>query len=128
MDYFHLAVIIISLLFSAVFSGIEIAFISSDKLQIEVQSQKRWGKILVKFIKNPSRFISTILVGNTLALVVYGIFMASLLEPILEASLPEIINNDLTLLILQTAIATLIVHRRVGQCTWALPMMRSERP
>lgn len=109
MDYFHLAVVFVSLLFSAIFSGIEIAFISSDKLQIEVQSQKRWGKILVKFIKNPSRFISTILVGNTLALVVYGIFMASLLEPILQAALPEIINNDLTLLILQTAIATLIV-------------------
>lgn len=103
--------IIISLVFSAFFSGIEIAFISSDKLRIEIDKEKGklTGKILSRFTKNPSQFIGTTLIGNTLALVVYGIFMAKLLEPTISENLPEILNNQTVIFVLQTLIATLIV-------------------
>ncbi len=77
MEYHQITIILASLLFSAIFSGIEIAFISSDKLQIELQGKQGTltGRILSRFAKNPSKFIATTLVGNTVALVIYGIFM-----------------------------------------------------
>jgi putative hemolysin len=103
--------ILISLIFSAFFSGIEIAFISSDKLRIEIDKDKGklTGKLLSKFTKNPSQFIGTMLIGNTLALVVYGIFMANLLEPLIVSHLPEILTNQTVVFFLQTILATLIV-------------------
>ena len=72
--------ILISLLLSAFFSGIEIAFVSADKLLIELDKEKGRlsGRILSRFTKNPSQFIGTTLIGNTLTLVVYGILMANL--------------------------------------------------
>ncbi|MDH5365986.1 MAG: hemolysin family protein [Cyclobacteriaceae bacterium] len=111
MDLTLIYYIFISLAFSAFFSGIEMAFISSDKLQIELQGSKNTfvAKSLYKFIKNPSKFIGTTLVGNTLALVLYGYLMALLLEPYLYAHLPEIFQNQGTVLLLQTVISTLIV-------------------
>lgn len=111
MNTQQLAGILISLFFSALFSGIEIAFISSNKLHIELQNKQGVfsGKILSTFVKNPSGFIGTTLIGNTIALVLYGIFMASVLEPWLAAILPPVINNDFTVLVLQTVISTLIV-------------------
>jgi CBS domain containing-hemolysin-like protein len=103
--------ILISLVFSAFFSGMEIAFISSDKLRIEIEKEKGnlTGKILSRFTKNQSQFIGTMLIGNTLALVVYGIFMANFLEPMFSASLPEPLNNQSVIFLLQTVTATLIV-------------------
>jgi len=106
-----LIIIFISLFFSALFSGMEIAFISANKLHIELQSKQGVlsGKILSRFLNKSSSFIGTTLVGNNLALVVYGIFMANILEPIISAGLPPLIHSDLTILIIQTIIATLIV-------------------
>ena len=103
--------ILISLILSAFFSGIEIAFVSADKLLIELDKEKGTlsGKILSRFTKNPSQFIGTTLIGNTLTLVVYGIFMANLLEPFLANILPPAINNHSIILVLQTILATLIV-------------------
>ncbi len=111
MDHSQIAVIIASLIFSAVFSGVEIAFVSSDKLLIELQGKQGnlTDRILSRFAKRPSRFIATTLVGNTLALVFYGIFMAALLEPVLAEILPEIINNQGFILIAQTVLATMLV-------------------
>lgn len=111
MEYYYITVVIISLIFSALFSGVEIAFVSSNKLQIELQSKQGFlsGKILAKFLERPSRFIGTTLVGNTIALVIYGIFMTYILQPILEQNLPSTFNNEATILILQTIISTLIV-------------------
>ena len=111
MDYYQLSIILICLIFSAFFSGTEIAFVSSSKLQIELQRNqgKLGGRILSFFVQKPSRFINTALVGNTIALVVYGIFMASVLEPIIARYLPESINNDGTVVISQTILSTLIV-------------------
>ena len=111
MEYNQLIIIFISLFFSALFSGMEIAFISANKLHIELQSKQGVlsGKILSRFLNKSSSFIGTTLVGNNLALVVYGIFMANILEPIISAGLPPFIHSDLTILIIQTIIATLIV-------------------
>ena len=80
-----LYIIIVTLLFSAFFSGMEIAFISANKLQIEVQAKEKnlISKILSNFVHHQDRFLSTTLIGNNISLVVYGIFMANLLVPIL---------------------------------------------
>jgi CBS domain containing-hemolysin-like protein len=110
MDYSLLGFIIGSLLFSAFFSGVEIAYISSNKLHIELQGKSNLtGRILYWVTKSPSLFIGMTLVGNNIALVVYGIFMSILLEPAFIFILPEVINNPITVLILQTIISTLIV-------------------
>ena len=104
-------IIIITLLFSAFFSGMEIAFISANKLQIEVQAKDNniISRILSGFVHNQARFLSTTLIGNNIALVVYGIFMANLLVPILEVVTPTAINSPIVLLIEQTVIATILV-------------------
>jgi CBS domain containing-hemolysin-like protein len=104
-------IIITSLVLSALFSGSEIAFISSNKLYIALQRKKgAWAAyILERFTKTPSHFIATMLVGNTITLVVYGIFMASVLDPWLMAVLPLWANNDISVLVLQTLLSTLLV-------------------
>lgn len=111
MDYQSIYIVLTTLAFSAFFSGMEIAFISADKLHIELQRQQGTlpGKLLSYFLQKPSQFIGTTLIGNTLALVVYGIFMAKLLEPLLIALLPESLHNDFLILVTQTILSTLLV-------------------
>lgn len=111
METSYLIYVIITLLFSAFFSGIEIAYISANKLQIELQSKQGAfaGKVLSGFVQQPGQFIGTTLMGNTISLVLYGIFMAFLLEPPLAAWLPEGFNQQGIVLILQTVISTIIV-------------------
>lgn len=111
MDYYIIAAVVICLLLSAMFSGIEIAFISADKLRIELANKKGTlsGKLLSRFVKQPTHFIGTTLVGNNITLVLYSFFMATLLEPFLATHLPEAINNDIIILIVQTILATLLV-------------------
>ncbi len=103
--------ILISLLFSGFFSGLEIAFISRNKLNFELKAKKGGiiGNIFSIFKKNTSHFFATMLLGNNLALVLYGIFMAELLEPIIFNILPEIIKNDILVLLFLIIISTLIV-------------------
>ena len=98
---------ILSLLFSAFFSGIEIAFISANKLQLELEKSKSnfSSKMQAFFCKNESDFITTMLVGNNISLVIYGITMTKILTPKLEMF---VYSNSL-LLLLQTLIATIIV-------------------
>jgi putative hemolysin len=102
-------VIVLCLLFSAFFSGMEIAFISANKLHIEVLRQQGAlsGRILSKFVSNQAHFLGTTLVGNNLALVLYGIYMASLMEPVLLALLP--IDSQVLVLICQSLISTILV-------------------
>ena len=100
--------ILISLLFSAFFSGMELAFLSSNRLKIEVDKSK--GTLLSKlhsvFYKNESKVIAFILLGNNISLVIYGISSAVLLEPIIRG---WGISSDSVILLLQTLFSTLLV-------------------
>ncbi len=102
-----LFLILISLLLSAFFSGVEIAFVSSSKIRLEIDKKTNnvIGSILGMFYRNQEQFISTMLVGNNISLVVYGIGMAQILEP----GLSYLYNNEAFIVIGQTVISTLII-------------------
>jgi CBS domain containing-hemolysin-like protein len=109
-------IIVISLLLSAFFSGMEIAYVSSNKIHIELEKKQEGflANILAKLTVKPSKFIATMLIGNNIALVIYGFFMGDLLLSwfqTFETSKIPILNyliNDLSLLS-QTIISTLII-------------------
>ncbi|NHE55267.1 hemolysin family protein [Cyclobacterium plantarum] len=107
----YLLMVLVSLFFSALFSGMEIAFVSANRLHIELQSKqgKISGKILSNFIQNPGQFIGTTLMGNTISLVLYGIFMAYLLGPPIGFLLPDSLNTEAGVMIVQTVVSTLVV-------------------
>ena len=103
--------IVVMLLLSAFFSGMEIAFISANKLKIEVDKNNGLfsARIVSRFIKTPSKFIGAMLVGNNIALVIYGIIMARILEPEIAFILPQSFHSSIIILIIQTIIATLLI-------------------
>ena len=111
MDTTYLFYVVVTLIFSGFFSGIEIAYISANKLHIELQSKQGLlsGRILSQFVQKPGQFIGTTLIGNTIMLVLYGIFMAFLLEQPLRNILPESLENEVVILLSQTVISTIIV-------------------
>jgi putative hemolysin len=92
------------LILSAFFSGMEIAYISSNKILIEIEKKQNsfLAGVLQKITRRPSKFISTMLVGNNIALVVYGFFMGDLL-------MRYISHEGLTGLLIQTLISTLVI-------------------
>jgi putative hemolysin len=104
-------IILSSLLLVAFFSGIEIAFLSSNKFKIELENKQGGftAKILNYFIKAPSKFICTALVGLNIALVIYGTYMAVLLDPLIRNILPSNYHSEFLILVLQTIISTLLV-------------------
>ena len=79
--------ILICLLLSAFFSGMEIAFVSSNKLRIEIDKSNKGitRKVIDLFVSNSGMYITTILVGNNVVMVIYGIFMSDFLDPKLDA-------------------------------------------
>lgn len=107
MDPSSILVIVSALIASAFFSGAEIAFVSSNKLKIELDKNKGLlsGKILSRFVEKDSRFIATMLLGNNIALVVYGIYMAKLVEPWLA----QFMDSDGLILLSQTVFSTLLI-------------------
>jgi len=98
-----LIIIGVSLICSAFFSGLEIAFISSNKLKIELDSKQGHlnARILSFFASKSSSFIGTMLLGNNVALVVYGIAMARAMEPSL---INWVGDNEGLILLLQTIV------------------------
>lgn len=100
-------IIIISLILAAFFSGMEIAFVSSNKIYLEIEKKQQGflSGILGKLTEKPSKFIAAMLVGNNLALVVYGYFMSEVLLRWLE---PQGFTA-FSVLLLQTALATVVV-------------------
>lgn len=107
MDSTQLVIILVSILASAFFSGMEIAFISANKLKIELDGKQGdfFSRIISGFQKKPSRFIGALLVGNNIALVIYGIYMAQLLDPLIY----RYTNMESVVLIVQTLISTVII-------------------
>ena len=98
---------IVAIIFSGLFSGTEIAFIQSNKVRIEIDATKGGfiNKIISKFNSNQDMFISTILVGNNIVLVVYGITISVILNPMLQ----QIYNNEAFILIANTILSTGII-------------------
>ncbi|OYU96966.1 MAG: hemolysin [Bacteroidetes bacterium B1(2017)] len=104
-------IIICSILFSAFFAGMEIAFISANKLLIELKNKQgsTYARLLSPFVASPTKFISTTLIGNNIGLVVYGIYMAQILNERLIQLIPALQHSLFLLLALQTIISTLVV-------------------
>lgn len=113
----QIIIIILSLMFSAFFSGMEIAYISSNKIHIEIEKKQNnfLAKILQRLTTKPSKFIATMLLGNNIALVIYGYFMGDMLQNwLMHMPFGENINwlntfvTDFSLLS-QTIISTLVI-------------------
>lgn len=102
-----LYITIISLIFSAIFSGVEMAFVTSDRVRVELDVNRGGliGKIINRFYTDSELFISTLLVGNNIMLVVYGMGAAVLIEPWLHSMFP----SDGTVLLVQTIISTVVI-------------------
>ena len=103
-------IILLSLLSSAFFSGMEIAYVSSNRLNLEIEKKQKGliPSLLSIITKDPSRFISTMLIGNSFALVIYGLFMGQfIIDNLSFLFLPSM--NELTILLLQTIISTSLI-------------------
>lgn len=105
----EVGVIILCLIFSAFFSGMEIAFVSANKIYLEIEKKQDdfISKILTKLTEKPSKFIAAMLIGNNIALVIYGFFTGDLLMRWFENSGLEL--TDLSNLLLQTLLSTVVV-------------------
>lgn len=105
-----LIAIIVSLIFSAFFSGLEMAFVSANKLEIELHKDKfnRLGAIITSFYDDSDRFLTTMLIGNNIALVAFTYFTTKILEPVLFPSLSGSILQLVTITLLITLIVLLV--------------------
>jgi putative hemolysin len=105
----EISIIIVCLILSAFFSGMEIAFISSNKIYLEIEKKQDnfLSKILTKLTEKPSKFIAAMLIGNNIALVVYSFFMGDLLLKVIIKFGYHF--SDVTSLIVQTVISTFLV-------------------
>ncbi len=108
MSTFWILLTVISLIFSALFSGVEIAFITADRVRIGLDSSRGGliNRIIGLYYSHQEFFISTILVGNNIMLVIYGMGAAAMLEPWIAA---HISSNQAVILLLQTLISTLVI-------------------
>lgn len=102
--------ILASMIFSAFFSGVEMAFVSSNKLYFELKAKQDIlsAKIISAFNQHPSRFIGTMLIGNTLSLVAYGIFMEEFLHHVILVNIP-LISSEIVARLLASVVATVLI-------------------
>lgn len=107
----EITVLLISLLLSAFFSGMEIAFVSSNKIRLEIQKtqNKGYSVLLKSLTKSPSRFIVSMLVGNNIALVVYGIFAGELIVQQIFSDYASFSSLPLHIIFYQTLISTAVI-------------------
>jgi len=103
-----LIIMLVALFFSALFSGLEIAFVSADRLRFEMDVERHTfsSRLLERFFRNPNIYISTMLVGNNIALVLYSTMMAHIIELLLPQGL---IANEFLLIVIETLVSTAIV-------------------
>lgn len=111
MDLTNLLLYIIGcILLIGFFAGTEIAFISINKLNVELRKKQGTvaGRILSRFMENPAEFIGTSLVGVNILMVIYGLLMTRLTEPVLSM-LPPPLNSEYVHLFLDTLLATIVI-------------------
>jgi len=106
-----ITVIIITLLLSAFFSGMEIAFVNANKLKIEVDKKqgKLSGRLLSAFARRPSRFLSAMLLGNNIALVLYGTAFVLLIRQQMQLRLPARLDHEWIMILLISLMATTLL-------------------
>ncbi|GLB48680.1 hemolysin family protein [Neptunitalea lumnitzerae] len=99
----EISIIVICLVLSAFFSGMEIAYVSSNKIHLEIEKKQETllAKVLTWLTRRPSKYIATMLVGNNLALVIYGFYMGDLITTMLPMHLQN--------LLVQTIISTIVI-------------------
>jgi len=104
----NIAITILALVFSAFFSGYEIAFLQGNKLKVELDRKqgKKYAMVMDRFIKNPDQLISCLLVGNNVAIVIYGMAIAKILDPLIATYITSSVGG---ILAIDTIVATLIV-------------------
>lgn len=104
-------IVAITLFFSALCSGLEIAFNSLNRLQLEVElTKKSFSAQLIRlFLDNQSRFTTSLLLGNNIALVIFGMSMSRILDPVAHQILPAALENEFMVLFVQTIISTLLI-------------------
>ena len=107
----QITVILISILFSAFFSGMEIAFVSSNKIYLEIEKKQSgfFSSILKKITQSPSKFIATMLLGNNIALVVYGLYSGKLILELLFPHIDSSQSLDFVYIFYQTLISTFVI-------------------
>ncbi len=107
----EIVIILISVLFSAFFSGLEIAFVSANKLHIELEKKGNGfiSVILDRLTQKSSKFIATMLIGNNIALVIYSYYMGVVLLKYLITAFPGVFVNDFIILFTQTFISTIVI-------------------
>jgi putative hemolysin len=106
-DSINYIIILVSLVFSAFFSGMELAYLSSNRLKVELDKSKGTltSKIIGAFYSNESNMITSLLLGNNISLVLFGLASSEILNPIIG----EYISNNALILITQTVLSTLLV-------------------
>ncbi|WP_242921563.1 hemolysin family protein [Pontibacter liquoris] len=111
VDPNQIVLLLVALVFSAFFSGIELAFVAANKIQIELSEKNGVlaGRLLGHLLQRPARLMGTTLIGNTLALVLYGFAIASVLNKLLFLYLPAPLQLSLLVLVLQIIIASMVV-------------------
>jgi CBS domain containing-hemolysin-like protein len=102
-------IILISLFFSALFSGLEIAFISASKLKMELDKKKSKTKWLFSIYNSPSKLIATLLLGNNISLVFYGFAISKVLNQPIQNLLGSMSSNQFLILIIQTILSTILI-------------------